>query len=87
LGGVVAVDVDRVYKTPTQRERFVTAFRSAPCRLFADESGAHDLYADDADAIGHFEIQVSDAGAGASRQAGTTWRSGDPSFSRSWNQC
>ncbi|MWA06247.1 hypothetical protein F8568_039070 [Actinomadura sp. LD22] len=28
--GVIAVDVDRIHKTPVQWERFVTAFRSAP---------------------------------------------------------
>ncbi len=28
--GVITVDVDRIYKTPAQWERFVTAFRAAP---------------------------------------------------------
>ncbi|WP_242900952.1 recombinase family protein [Actinomadura terrae] len=57
--GVITVDVDRVYKTAEQWERFVTAFRAAPGRLFADWQGPRDLYAAEADEAGLHDVAVA----------------------------
>ncbi|TDD85246.1 recombinase family protein [Actinomadura darangshiensis] len=56
--GVVAVDVDRIYKTPAQWERFITAFCTVPGRVFLDWQGHHDLYAPDADETGLQDVSV-----------------------------
>ncbi|GAA1838964.1 recombinase family protein [Actinomadura bangladeshensis] len=54
--GVITVDVDRIYKTPAQWERFVTAFRAAPGRAFLDWQGHRDLYASDAEETGWHDV-------------------------------
>ncbi|NKZ06366.1 recombinase family protein [Actinomadura latina] len=56
--GVITVDIDRIYKTPVQWERFVTAFRAAPGRVFVDWQGRRDLYASDADEEGLHEVSA-----------------------------
>ncbi|XRQ11752.1 recombinase family protein [Actinomadura welshii] len=58
VDGVVTVDADRIYKTPAQWERFVTAFRAAPGRIFVDWQGQQDLYAPDADESGLHDVSV-----------------------------
>lgn len=57
--GVIAVDDDRLYKTPEQWERFVTAFRASPGRVYADDRGLRDLYASDADERGGRDVEIS----------------------------
>lgn len=54
--GVITVDVDRIYKIPEQWERFITAFRSKPNRVFLDGEGRRDLYAPDADERGLHDV-------------------------------
>ncbi|MFD3506100.1 recombinase family protein [Nocardia sp. NPDC058666] len=57
--GVIAVDDDRICKTPEQWHRFISAFRSFPDRVFADDIGKRDLYADDADDAGLRSVEIS----------------------------
>lgn len=56
--GVVTVDVDRIYKTPAQWERFITAFRAVPGRVFVDWQGRRDLYDPGADESGLHDVSV-----------------------------
>ncbi|MFD4456774.1 recombinase family protein [Nocardia sp. NPDC058480] len=57
--GVIAVDEDRIYKTPEQWDRFIAAFRSFPDRVFADYSGMRDLYEEDAEDVGLRSVAIS----------------------------
>lgn len=56
---VVTVDVDRIYKTPVQWERFITAFRAFPARAFLVWQGPRDLYGPDADESGLRDVSVA----------------------------
>jgi DNA invertase Pin-like site-specific DNA recombinase len=71
IQGVVAVDTDRLFKTPAQWARFSTAFSAAPGRVFADEHGIHDLGDEqDAESWGEFHVAVA-AGENQKRRART----------------
>ncbi|MFB4312986.1 recombinase family protein [Actinomadura sp. 21ATH] len=59
VDGVVTADDDRIYKTPAQWQRFLTAFRARPGRLFADERGAYDLYDDAAEEAGWLNTTIT----------------------------
>ncbi|MFC4050343.1 recombinase family protein [Actinomadura syzygii] len=59
IDGVVTVDVDRIYKTPVQWERFITAFRAFPARGFLAWQGPRDLYGPDADESGLQDVSVA----------------------------
>ncbi|MEW2357349.1 recombinase family protein [Spirillospora sp. NPDC029432] len=59
VDGVVTADDDRIYKTPAQWQRFLTAFRARPGRLFADERGAYDLYDDAAEEAGWHNTTIT----------------------------
>lgn len=52
VNGVITVDEDRVFKTPTQWQRFVEAVRATPNRVFADDYGTQDLYSENVEIIG-----------------------------------
>ncbi|MFI9509088.1 recombinase family protein [Nocardia sp. NPDC052566] len=56
--GVIAVDNDRIYKTPIQWQRFIEAFRAKPGRVFADDFGTEDLYSENAEIIGLVEVAM-----------------------------
>jgi len=57
--GVITVDEDRIFKTPTQWQRFVEAFRAAPDRTFADDYGTQDLYSENAEIIGLLGVAIA----------------------------
>jgi hypothetical protein len=57
--GVIAVDEDRIFKTPTQWERFVEAFRTVTGRVFADYYGTKDLYDEEAQDAALLGVETS----------------------------
>jgi DNA invertase Pin-like site-specific DNA recombinase len=57
--GVITVDEDRIFKTPTQWQRFVEAFRASPNRVFADDYGTQDLYSENAEIIGLLGVAIA----------------------------
>jgi DNA invertase Pin-like site-specific DNA recombinase len=57
--GVITVDEDRIFKTPTQWQRFVEAFRATPDRIFADDYGTQDLYSENAEIIGLLGVAIA----------------------------
>lgn len=57
--GVITVDEDRIFKTPTQWQRFVEAFRASPSRVFADDHGTQDLYSENAEIIGLLGVAIA----------------------------
>lgn len=74
--GVIAVDEDRIFKTPTQWQRFVEAFRARPERVFADDYGTQDLYSENAEIIGLLGVAIA-MGENRKRRARTRrWHEG-----------
>ncbi|MBG0815005.1 recombinase family protein [Planomonospora sp. ID82291] len=59
VGGVITVDEDRIYRLPSQRERFIAAFRSRPGRHFIDHAGDQDLYVEGSEIRGLASITIS----------------------------
>ncbi|MFI7100136.1 recombinase family protein [Streptomyces sp. NPDC050161] len=49
VDGVVCVADDRLYRGAYAYERFVDSFTAHPDRLYADDTGRHDLYGDGAE--------------------------------------
>ena len=73
---VIAVDEDRIFKTPTQWQRFVEAFRAKPERVFADDYGTQDLYSENAEIIGLLGVAIA-MGENRKRRARTRrWHAG-----------
>jgi DNA invertase Pin-like site-specific DNA recombinase len=74
--GVIAVDEDRIFKTPTQWQRFIEAFRAKPERAFADDYGTQDLYSENAEIIGLLGVAIG-MGENRKRRARTRrWHQG-----------
>ena len=58
VDGVVCVADDRLYRGAHAYERFVDAFTLHPDRVYADETGRHDLYGDGAEYRGLLGVAV-----------------------------
>jgi DNA invertase Pin-like site-specific DNA recombinase len=59
VGGIICVDEDRIYRLPSQWERFVNAFRSRTARFYVDDAGTQDLYAEGAEIRGLMNVAIS----------------------------
>lgn len=70
------MDEDRIFKTPTQWQRFVEAFRASQDRTFADDYGTQDLYSENAEIIGLLGVAIA-MGENRKRRARTRrWHEG-----------
>ncbi|WNO73075.1 recombinase family protein [Streptomyces sp. AM8-1-1] len=59
VDGVVCVADDRLYRGAHAYERFVDSFTGRPDRVYADETGRHDLYGDGAEYRGLLGVAAS----------------------------
>ncbi|MDI3390747.1 recombinase family protein, partial [Streptomyces sp. B-S-A8] len=59
VDGVVCVADDRLYRGAHAYERFVDSFTAHPDRIYADDTGRHDLYGDGAEYRGLLGVAAS----------------------------
>lgn len=74
--GVICVEEERIFKTPSQWDRFMEAFRSKPGRFFADEYGPIDLYSEAADYIGLIKVATFMGETRKKKARTTRWHKG-----------